>query len=248
MLADIAGQAGALALAHFRVVTPERKHDRTLVTAADREVEAFLVSALRPVFPGAGMVGEEGTRTASTDGTHLVIDPIDGTAAFVAGLPTWCVCFGLLRGGDPVVGVVHMPVTGETSIAIDGQAWVGDNALPALRADAVPPGDAFVLAHAKSHVRHHLRYPGKVRSLGSTAYHIALVAQGVAEAALLGRVYVWDLVGPLALLRAVGGDAVTLGGAALDLAGMLDGSRSPDFAVAAARARLPELLPLLGAP
>jgi myo-inositol-1(or 4)-monophosphatase len=245
-LTAIAAEAGVRALAHFRVVTPERKHDRTLVTAADREVEAFLVDALTPLFPGAGVIGEEGARTNSTDGSHLLIDPIDGTAAFVAGLPTWCVCFGLLRGGAPTIGVVHMPVTGDTCIALDGRAWIDDTPLPTLSAVTLPPGDAFALAHAKAHVRHQLRYSGKVRSLGSTAYHLALVAQGVAEAALVGRVYLWDLVGPLALVRAVGGDALTLDGSALDLTAMLDGSRSPDFTLAAAADRLPELLPLFG--
>ena len=247
-LLDIAGQAGAKALAHFRTVTPERKRDRTLVTAADREIEAFLVERLGPLFPAAGLVGEEGSREPSRDGTYWVIDPLDGTAAFVAGLPTWCICFGLLRDGEPTLGVVHLPITQETFIAIDGQAWLGTQALPRLSREPATIGDTFVLSHAKSHLRHQLRYPGKVRSLGSTAYHIVLVAQGVAEAALVGRVYLWDLVGPLAILRAVGGDALTLGGAALDLAGMLDGSPCADFAVAAARERLPELLPLLGAP
>lgn len=236
---------------HFRTVTPERKPDRTLVTAADREVEALLVSALTPLFPAAGILGEEGSRVPSRDGTYLVIDPIDGTAAFVAGLPTWCICFGLLRGVDPILGVVHLPLTGETFVALDGVAWLGDRALPPLNATnamRTEDGDAFVLAHAKSHLRHQLQYPGKVRSLGSTAYHLVLVARGVAEAALLGRVYLWDLVGPLAVLRAVGGDACTFDGAPVALDRLIDGSRTPDFVVAAARARLPELLPLLGAP
>src|SRR5258705_3129950 len=59
-LEAIATRAGRLALGHFRRVAPERKADRTLVTAADREVEAELVSALGALLPDAGIIGEEG--------------------------------------------------------------------------------------------------------------------------------------------------------------------------------------------
>lgn len=244
--AAIAERAGGVALDSFRRVLPERKPDRTLVTAADRAVEALLVDDLRQLMPDAGVLGEEGARRASGDGTHLVIDPIDGTAAFVAGLPTWCICIGVMRGLEPVAGVVHLPLTGETFVAVEGQAWVNDVPLPPLGGrDA---GDPFVVAHAKVHVRHRLTYPGKIRSLGSTAYHLMLVARGVAEAALLGRVQVWDLVGPLAILHAVGGEARTFDGRPLDFAPMLAGQPLPDYAVAAPRDRLAELLPQLGAP
>lgn len=247
-LTDIAIRAGALALGHFRQVMPERKPDHTLVTAADREIETTLVNALAPLWPRAGLIGEEGTRTPSQDGNHLVIDPLDGTAAFVSGLPTWGVCFGVLQGGVPTAGVVHLPVTQETYVALDGQATLNGRPLRALGSAPPAPGEEFALAHAKSHLRHTLRYPGKVRSLGSTAYHLALVANGVAEAALVGRVKVWDLVGPLAILHAVGGALWNFDRTPVDLDRLLDGSANPSFSVAAAHDRLPDLLPLLGAP
>src|SRR5437899_2549207 len=93
-LESIAFDAGNLALRHFRHVASERKADRTLVTAADREVEAFLVAALRSRLPEAGILGEEGTVHDGRGSYRIVLDPIDGTAAFVAGLPTWCICIG----------------------------------------------------------------------------------------------------------------------------------------------------------
>src|SRR2546428_13838657 len=101
-LEAIAARAGALALAHFRRVTPERKADRTLVTAADREVEAALVAELGALLPDAGILGEEGAAREGRGPYRIVLDPIDGTAAFVAGLGTWCVCIGILEEARPI--------------------------------------------------------------------------------------------------------------------------------------------------
>ena len=104
------------------------------------------------------------------------------------------------------------------------------------------------MAHAKAHVRHRVRYPGKVRSLGSSAYHAALVARGVAEAALLGHVHLWDLAAPGAVLHAVGGCFVYLSsGAPVDFGPLADGRRAPGYVVAGRPDTLPRLLPELDA-
>jgi myo-inositol-1(or 4)-monophosphatase len=231
-LEAIVGRAGALALDHFRRAAVERKADQTLVTAADRAVEAFLVEELGRLLPGAGILGEEGA--ARTGGPlTIVIDPIDGTASFVAGLPTWCVCVGIMRGSRPVAGVVHVPCTGETYGAVDGTAWWCGAPLPPLRAAAAAP-ERFIVTHSKAHLRHRIAYPGKVRSFGSAAYHVVLVARGAAEAALVGRPFLWDLAAPGAVLEAVGGCYEYLGGTAVDLAALTDGRRGRDYVIAGA--------------
>src|SRR5439155_1516004 len=111
---------------------------------------------------------------------RAVLDPIDGTAAFVAGLATWCVCIGILEDARPVAGVVHLPCLGETYSAVGGAAWLNGAPLASLGA-AGPVGDRFIVAHAHAHRRHRITYPGKARSLGSTAYHIAPVPRGAAD-------------------------------------------------------------------
>lgn len=241
-LERVAERAGTAALAHFRRVTPERKADRTLVTQADRDVEAMLVRDLAALLPAAAILGEEGTTRQGSGSLRIVIDPIDGTSAFVAGLPTWCVSVGILDGTRPVAGVVHVPCAQETYTALGADAWWNGSPLPALAAVA-PSADAFILVHAKTHLRHRLTYAGKARSLGSAAYHAALVARGVAEAALLGRVHVWDVAAAAAILAAVGGALWYLSGEAVDLGRLLDGGRTPDYVVAATPRQLARLLP-----
>jgi myo-inositol-1(or 4)-monophosphatase len=248
-LERIGEAAGAIALRYFRRVVAERKADQTLVTRADREVERWIVRAIGTLMPGAAIVGEEGTARPGTSPGALavVIDPIDGTAAFVAGLPTWCVCIGILRGDRPVAGVVHLPCSGETYSAVGGTAWWNGQRLRRLtiRRARAGEGDRFVVAHAKAHRRHAVAYPGKVRSLGSTAYHVVLVARGVAEAALLGEAHVWDLAAPGAVLAAVGGRYEYAGGGRVALDALRDGRHAPDEILAGSAAAIRRLRPLL---
>ncbi|MDH3454532.1 MAG: inositol monophosphatase family protein [Desulfuromonadales bacterium] len=83
------------------------------VTRADREVEAFLREELGRRFPDFGIVGEEGGTTPGRSNVDWVIDPIDGTKAFISGFPTWGILVGLQQGDRALAGLMHQPVTGE---------------------------------------------------------------------------------------------------------------------------------------
>jgi myo-inositol-1(or 4)-monophosphatase len=239
-LEPIARRAGDIALGHFRRVAVERKADRTVVTRADREVEAFLETELARACPDAGVLGEEGAARPSSGAYRFVLDPIDGTSSFVAGLPTWCVSIGLLRDDVPVAGVVHVPCSGEMYSADATGAWWNGERLPALT-DAPGQGDPFMLAHSAVHRRYEVSWPGKLRSLGSTAYHAVLVARGVARAALLGNAHLWDLAGAAALLAVVGGRLEYLAGGEVLLATLTDGRRAPAPILAGTSAAIQEL-------
>jgi fructose-1,6-bisphosphatase/inositol monophosphatase family enzyme len=85
-----------------------------------------------------------------------------------------------------------------------------------------------------------------VRSLGSTAYHVALVARGMAEAALVAHPRVWDLAAPGAVLEAVGGRYEYLGGGIVDLEELADGRRGRDYVLAGSPEAIAALRPLVG--
>jgi myo-inositol-1(or 4)-monophosphatase len=244
-LLPVVREAGEVARRYFQNVAAERKSDRTLVTEADRAVETFLVERLPAVAPGVRLLGEEFGVAGTADGEcTLTLDPVDGTSAFVAGLPTWCVTVGLVCDGRATGGVTYLPMTEETYVAEDGEARWNGHALPRGRR---PPteGDLFIVTHSDLHRGRGIRFKGKVRALGSTAYHMALVARGAAVAALLGHARIWDIAAGAALLDAVGGELRYRSGARVDLAALLDGSRAPDYLVAAAPGMMDEVLPLL---
>ena len=120
--------AHVLALERFRALDlrVETKPDRTPVTDADRAVEQALRAALRESRPKDSILGEEygGDRTG---GRQWILDPIDGTANFLRGVPVWGNLVALAVDGEPVVGVVSAPALGRRWWAARGDgAWAVD--------------------------------------------------------------------------------------------------------------------------
>ena len=102
----------------------ETKPDRSFVTETDRAVEHLLRGLITDRFPQHGILGEEGQDVAPGADHVWVLDPIDGTAAFVAGVPMHGTLIALAQGGVPVLGLIDMHVT--------GQRWVGAAGQPTL--------------------------------------------------------------------------------------------------------------------
>src|SRR5712691_3245269 len=98
--------AGRVAVAALPTMESEIKPDATVVTNIDRMIETRLREAIAARFPGHGFFGEEYGRADLGAEFLWAIDPVDGTANMVHGLPTWGVSLGLLRAGRPFAGVV----------------------------------------------------------------------------------------------------------------------------------------------
>jgi histidinol-phosphatase len=108
-------------LPRFQRCAVRHKPDGTEVTDADRAAEEAIRAAIDRVTPDYGVIGEEfGTRIGSAVARRWVVDPLDGTASFTLGLPNFGTLIALLEGDEPVVGVVHFPVMGETVYAAKG--------------------------------------------------------------------------------------------------------------------------------
>lgn len=234
-LTRLARRGGGIGLAHFRTARAERGRGGSIVTEVDREIERRIRAEVAEIAPEVAVLGEELPPTGDVrGGWALAVDPIDGTDAYVAGLPTWCVSLGLLHCGAPVAGVVYLPAFDDLYLAHGGTLrW---NGAEVPEGGVKPQHDGFVLAYSEFHRRPLFRLRGKVRALGSTAYHLSLVARGAAEAAIVGRVHVWDIAAGKALLDAVGGELVYLkSGEPVDLLPLLGGAPSRDFMLASRR-------------
>ena len=120
----IAREAGALALERFRALDDlkvEAKGRQDLVSDADREVEHLVRERLAATHPHDAILGEEHGRTQGTSGFTWVIDPIDGTANYVAGIPVWCTVLAGVADGRTRLGVIHDPIHDETYAAALGE-------------------------------------------------------------------------------------------------------------------------------
>ena len=83
------------------------------VTAADRAAENTMRALIRKSFPGHGIIGEEYGSEHGEAEYVWVLDPIDGTKSFIAGMPAWGTLIGLMHRGEPVFGMMHQPFIGE---------------------------------------------------------------------------------------------------------------------------------------
>ena len=140
---ELADLADAVSLARFRAVDldVQTKPDRTPVTEADLAVERAIRDRLAEARPSDGILGEEfGTEGDST--RQWILDPIDGTANFLRGVPVWGTLIALAVDGVPVVGVASSPAMGRRWWAARGHgAWTTASA-GELGVEATEPSDA----------------------------------------------------------------------------------------------------------
>lgn len=111
---DITEQAESIARKHFRQgMDVIHKADESPVTIADHATEDFIRAGLHKAFPDHGIIGEEFDQKHTEGDLQWIIDPIDGTRAFISGMPLFGMLVGLLQQGQPRLGVVRMPGLGE---------------------------------------------------------------------------------------------------------------------------------------
>ncbi len=102
------------------------------VTEADKDAEIAIRAVLGAAFPDHGIIGEEWDAKASAGAFDWIVDPIDGTRAFISGVPVWGTLIGLLHEGKAVAGLMAQPFIGETFIGLPGGAFYrrGDTLAP----------------------------------------------------------------------------------------------------------------------
>lgn len=212
-----AKEAGALALAHFRardgLVIESKATSHDLVSAADREVEALIRARISSAFPEDGLLGEEYGLSLGRSGFTWVVDPIDGTIPFLAGMPSWCVSIAAAKGDDIVVGVINAPFLDEFYAAARGMGAT-------LNARALRPDGELTVRnrsigfganhHARSaevadFIRRLLDGGGNFMRNGSGALSIAYVAAGRLAGYYEPYMHAWDCFAGYCLVEEAGG-------------------------------------------
>ena len=189
------------------------------VTAADHAVDAVLRKTL--LRDGEGWLSEETVDDSSRleKSRVWVVDPLDGTREFVAGIPEFCVSIAMVENGVPIAGGICNPATSETFIGSleTGVTYNGEPAQPSQRAQLK---GSLVLA-SRSEVKRGEwdAFNGtslSVKAMGSVAYKLALVAAGLADVTFtLTPKNEWDVAAGAALVMAAGGHVQTLENAPL---------------------------------
>lgn len=201
-----------------------------LVTAADEAAEAMIAAGLARLHPGALVVGEEATarepglidRLAGAE-LAFVLDPIDGTANYVAGLPLFGTMLAAIVKGEVVAGLIHDPVAGDTALALRGEgAWTEapDGGRSDLRVAAAAPVAQMAgvvswryLPEAERHaVCGHLPRIAAAWDFRCAAHEYRMVAGGHCHFLLFYRLLPWDHAPGWLLHREAGGTAAMFDG------------------------------------
>jgi myo-inositol-1(or 4)-monophosphatase len=194
------------------------------------------------------MIGEEHGHARKDEGRTQrlwAIDPIDGTNPFLNGLPSWGVCIGVLEDGKAVAGGMYLPRLNELFVAACGEgATRNGEPMPSLSPMEID-NQTVLLSPASRKRFYKIEYPGKSMAFGSVAVHVAYAATGSGIAALVDRPYIWDILGPLAVLEELGGGAFHTDGRPLDLNTLANGEKEENPLFFGLRENAEKLFPLI---
>ena len=199
LIRDAALIAGELALAEREAgLKTWSKSGGSPVTSADMAVDRILKDALLTARPDYGWLSEETEDSAERLARRriFVVDPIDGTVAYMKGKPWWCIPIAVVEDGRPVAAVIHAPALNETFCAtLGGGATL--NGQPISASDTDDLDDASVLADARLMEGPHWDEPWppmRYEKRNAIAYRMALVAAGAFDAAIaLTPKWDWDI-------------------------------------------------------
>ena len=222
----IARDAGEIILKHYHQGTEvDHKSDSSPLTIADLESNTFIRNELARLTPDIPIISEESIPESFEQrkswNTFWLVDPLDGTKEFVKKTGEFTVNIGLISDGIPILGVIHVPVLGQTYFAAEGQAgWesYGDNPdRKTLQVRELNTSTIDIVAsrdHAGPQVKalaDQLPQAG-FKSMGSSL-KFCLVAAGEADVYLRDvPTMEWDTAAAHAILRAAGGEIYTLDG------------------------------------
>jgi myo-inositol-1(or 4)-monophosphatase len=184
------------------------------VTEGDRAGERAIRALIERHHPSHGIIGEEYGRKEGTSGLTWILDPVDGTRAFVSGLPTWGTLIALYEDGVPRIGLMHQPFTGEIFFGSPHGAWLDVRG----KRQILRTRDTTVLGNALAGTTSPHLYKGenkkafkqlmqktKLMRYGGDCYFFSLVAAGQMDLALDPMMQIYDIAGLIPILKGAGG-------------------------------------------
>jgi myo-inositol-1(or 4)-monophosphatase len=211
--------AGSIALRYFR--TPmeienksgHRKFDP--VTRADREIEEFIRGRISAAYPGHSIVGEEAAPREGHEGFRWFIDPIDGTKAFISGVPAWGILLGLMEEDACLFGLVHQPFLRETYLGSKQGAYLCRDAESYLlrTRDTMDLKDAVLYCTHPDMFQAETDLPAfrrvaercKLMRFGGDCYSYCLLAYGFIDLVIEAGLNRHDIIPLIPIIEAAGG-------------------------------------------
>lgn len=210
---QLADSSEAIAQKYYRSPCPaELKDDNSPVTLADREIETALRERISAEYPSHGIIGEE-EQPINADADYVwVLDPIDGTRAFMAGRPLFTTLISLTHQGEPIAGLINQPITGERWIGGKGTVSSTLNGRGITTRNCTDISDALLATTSPEYFSDtHFMGFGITRSAvrdviyGGDAYNYALLATGHIDIVLEDGLKPFDMMALVPVIQGAGG-------------------------------------------
>ncbi len=204
------------------------KFDDELVTEAENAAWEVISQKIKGSFDGHGFLREISTeQLGEPDCPRFlwIVDTLDGSASFQAGMPVWGVSAALFEKFWPVMGFLYLPVTGELYSAYAAREALLNDRPISVRPDPTVDNESLVLVYSRFHNDFTSNFPGKIRNFGSSAGHLAFVARGAADACIMKNVGIQDLAAGSIILEAAGGEIRYLDGGPFYVGDLMEGKR-----------------------
>ena len=203
------------------------KADESPVTKADRECEAALRERITKAFPDHGIIGEEFGAEREDAEYVWVLDPLDGTRAFITGRPLFGTLIALNRGGKPIVGVIDMPILDDLWLGVIGQATTLNGA-PIRSRSCASLSDAYFSTVSPQVFRNDmarfeaLQAEAKSTTFGGDCYQYGMVATGFLDLVVERGLGIYDYLSLVPVIEGAGGVITDWKGQALTMASQGD--------------------------
>jgi histidinol phosphatase-like enzyme (inositol monophosphatase family) len=217
----LADAARAATLPHFRSAASradnKSKTGYDPVTEADRAAERAMRELLSDLRPNDAIEGEEYGASPGASGVTWYLDPVDGTRAFIAGLPVWTVLIGVVREGQPLLGIIDQPWLDERYVGLnerDRSSWLDCRGArtqlrtrdcPALTQAILSTTDPFILTSPERGAFEHLRATARLTRYGLDAYAYARLAAGTIDMVAETGLQSHDVAALIPVIEGAGG-------------------------------------------
>jgi len=180
----------------FGNVLSDVKQDGTLITDCDRWSDQTIVDELQHIAQGEGVLSEEGSKIVPDSAAYWVVDPLDGTTNFAAGIPHWAISVARFVDGKPETAFLDLPALNQRIVAMRGKGvWLNGQPLQKQSRRASASGCVSLCSRSIRILqrRPDKPFPGKIRLFGVASLNMVSVAMGQTVAAIEATPKIWDL-------------------------------------------------------
>ena len=196
-LNELVDQVAERQLQDFGKINSELKPDGTLITSCDRWSDEHIVKGISMITKQTeGILSEEGSKLVPNTNAYWIVDPLDGTTNFAAGIPIWAISIARFLNGEPETAILDIPSLKKRIVAIkDEGVWINNEKISTTnkqqsKSDCVSVCSRSINVLQKKPDK---QFPGKIRLLGVSSINMTSVALGQTFGALEATPKIWDL-------------------------------------------------------